>query len=168
MADSKQLPCSKLISLCWPVVWAEIRCMPTARAIKTRWSWAKPHNSVTHLPLNSSYIGSYETRSYLPSVCLGNCTEWITAHTRYSLTDFLCIVPLSCRSWSAWCVWFRWAVVWMRWPPDFHRRPLILLHSGATLNACYGYSKQVQISTGRYDIKCTLNSCLHTVHQWIE
>lgn len=88
------------------------------------------------------------------------CTHFIIWLTFYALLLFR-------HSWSVWWVWFRWAVVWMQWPPGLHRRPLTLLHLGAILNACYGYSKQVQISTDRYDLRCTLDPCLRTVVNWI-
>lgn len=140
------------------LIWAEIGCMPTGRAMKTRWNWARPNNNVACSPL-TSYCTKLVCTCPVSSSAMNE-----TMHTLYNLTDFLCI---ALHSWTVWCVWFRWAVVWMRWPPGLHKRPLTLLHLGAILNACYGYSKQVQISTDRYDIRCTLNPCLRTVVNWI-
>lgn len=63
-----------------------------------------------------------------------------------------CLSPCV-HSWSAWCVWSRWAVAWTLWPPSLHRRLLTLLLLAATLSVCCGYCKLVQTLIDRYETR---------------
>lgn len=70
------------------LMWAEIGCMPTGRAMKTRWNWARPNNNVACSPLTS-----YCTK--LVCTCPVSSAMNETMHTLYNLTDFLCIALVS-------------------------------------------------------------------------